>query len=107
MRSLKYQSLLGDLPLFKWKDLIACARILPGIDLLLLFSSDSDSAPLLKRCEGHLAGRPMSGELLLSGGGAPQQARGGSQVRLAALSLVSLVCPLLLPTLCFLMFLLP
>lgn len=30
MRSLKYQSLLGDLPLFNWKDLIACARILPG-----------------------------------------------------------------------------
>lgn len=41
---------------------------------------DSDSAPLLKRCEGHLAGSPVSGELLLSGGGASQQARGGGQV---------------------------
>lgn len=86
MRSLKLKSLLGDLPLFNWKDLIACGRILPGIDFLLLFSSDSDSAPLLKRCEGHLAGSPMSGELLLSGGGAPQQARGGGQVCLAALN---------------------
>ncbi len=41
---------------------------------------DSNSAPLPKRCEGHPAGGPLSGELLLSGGGASQQARGGGQV---------------------------
>lgn len=49
------------------------------------FSSDSDSAPLLERCEGHLTSGPVSGELLLSGGGTPQQARGGGQVCTPAL----------------------
>lgn len=58
---------------------------------------DSDSAPLLKRCEGHLAGSPVSGELLLSGGGASQQARGGGQVCLMHVFGVSgLTCCLLL-----------
>lgn len=58
---------------------------------------DCDSAPLLKRCEGHLAGSPMSGELLLSGGGASQQARGGGQVCLMhVFGVSSLTCCLLL-----------
>lgn len=52
----------------------------PAVDLYSVSPLDSDSAPLLKRCEGHLAGRPVPGELLLSGGGAAQQARGGGQV---------------------------
>lgn len=52
----------------------------PDTDLIQFLSPDSDSAPILKRCKGHLASGPLPGELLLSGGGASQQARGGGQV---------------------------
>uniref|UniRef100_A0A4W5QRI8 Actin-related protein 2/3 complex subunit 4 n=1 Tax=Hucho hucho TaxID=62062 RepID=A0A4W5QRI8_9TELE len=45
-----------------------------------LSPSDSDSAPVPQRRACHAAGRSLSGELLLSGGGAPQQARGGGPV---------------------------
>lgn len=48
--------------------------------LPFLSPSDSDSAPVPQRCACHAAGRPLSGKLLLSGGGAPQQARGGGPV---------------------------
>lgn len=44
------------------------------------FLLDCNSSPLPKCSEGHPAGGPVFGELLLSGGGAPQQARGGGQV---------------------------
>lgn len=48
--------------------------------MVALPPSDSDPAPILERCACHTAGRPLPGELLLSGGGTPQQARGGGQV---------------------------
>ena len=45
--------------------------------LLMSCSSDSHLAALPERREGHPAGGPLPGELLLPGGGAAQQARGG------------------------------
>lgn len=48
--------------------------------MVALPPSDSDPAPILERCACHTAGRPLSGELLLSGSGTPQQTRGGGQV---------------------------
>lgn len=59
--------------------------------LPFLSPSDSDSAPVPQRCACHAAGRPLSGKLLLSGGGAPQQARGGGPVS-PCVSVCGIVC---------------
>lgn len=63
---------------------------------------DSDPAPLPKCCEGHPAGRPVSGEFLLTGCGASQQARGGGQVGLSCIQPGVRICclppPFFLPS---------
>uniref|UniRef100_A0A674DCV0 Actin-related protein 2/3 complex subunit 4 n=1 Tax=Salmo trutta TaxID=8032 RepID=A0A674DCV0_SALTR len=61
--------------------------------MVALPPSDSDPAPILERCACHTAGRPLSGELLLSGSGTPQQTRGGGQVSCVKKFLSFFLCP--------------
>lgn len=51
----------------------------PGADAVLC-PTDRHAAPVPERGACHAAGRPVPGELLLAGSGAPQQTRGGGQV---------------------------
>lgn len=60
----------------------------PGADAVLC-PADRHVAPVPERGACHAAGRPVPGELLLAGGGAPQQTRGGGQVRLPPAPAVS------------------